>query len=140
MVLALCGCVDARKLLIRYHSPPSTVARIMEAAFCILQYPPHEVSTWMLQKRVFIRNNVWDNIINIDPTDSKNASGISQAASILRGYNVDGVNEKASVPVAAMFEWADLMVLMARSAGASATHRQALSQRRKRLQVKANQY
>lgn len=32
----------------------------------------------------------------------------------LTGYDVDAVNNRASVPVAAMFEWADLMVHMAR--------------------------
>lgn len=110
----------------------------MEAVFCTLQYPPHEASSWALQKRAFVRNNVWDDIIKLDPTDEGNRQSITKAALLLRGYDVDAVNEKASVPVAAMFEWADLMVLMSRTVGEAS--RKELARRRSRVQVRANEY
>ena len=112
----------------------------MAAVFCALQYHSSEVATWTQQKRLFIQNNVWDAIIRLDPTQPSNRAGIEDAGRKLRGYDVDAVNGKASVPVAAMFEWADLMVLMQRSSVSHHRVGSELVRRRSLLEQRANMY
>lgn len=106
-----------------YTNPPELVAVVMRATFQLLQYRDEEVSSWSLQKVVFVRDNVWKKMVAFDPFSEglKSRGLLPRVQGTLSAYHVDDVMQKASVPVAGVFEWDSLMVQIAEDNQAAAT-------------------
>jgi hypothetical protein len=93
-----------------YNEPPEMVVKVIRALFSMLSYKMNSFPTWKPMKQTFIRDNVWQKMIDLDPSKCPSCSEHEFASKELKPLRVDHVFLKASMPIAAVFEWALLCI------------------------------
>jgi hypothetical protein len=93
-----------------YNEPPDMVIKVIHALFSMLSYKMRDFSTWKPLKQTFIRDNVWQKMIDLEPSLCASCDENAFAANELRPLGVETVFLKASMPIACVFEWALLCI------------------------------
>jgi hypothetical protein len=85
------------------------VLKVIRALFSML-YKTNHLLTWQPLKKIFVRDNVWQSMIDLDPSTCPLCDENAFASRELQPLRADTVFLKASMPIAAIFEWTLLCI------------------------------